>query len=556
MELLIHLGAKDFRGCLRDAIRYRQKTTFRCLRANLKGALLTSDELIQAVLNRDNELAAELLSLGVNVLESGVNRRPRESVLWAAAKTGNKAMILRYFTAGGQYNSFALHAAVRRALKCKDDMVVRLITQHRSPGPIDSDESMALVLSIQEMASSIIRILLGEAFEPHSSHCWPLTTALSAEPWVLESLLARGYTPNSEFWESLLEGFTVVDQGRYYKKRAVRQDLIEKIWSTFPLSTLNVESLVHIMGAAVKTGNCELIRKCLRAGVLVNSIIGTNTMGFKWTSLQLAVHWHLRQVARLLVDAGADVNSGPGQDSFHAATPLQYAAMQGDLEMAQFLISKGANVNAEGPLSNDGTALETAARNGRLDMVRLLLKDVNIQGEMRVQYIRSVLIATIEGNNAIATLLKKHGGWSEDDQQRMEAITPHRFQERTQALILVGDESNDESTEERNRSSSPEHELSKVKAIEGHDDADGEYAKSNLSENFSTDYVHDGHGVSEIRVAVSVEPEEGIGTSRTGVSSLSHNIESLKPGQGTHISEETTESEYMGAENCTQPLGI
>ncbi|KIM99775.1 hypothetical protein OIDMADRAFT_126174, partial [Oidiodendron maius Zn] len=132
-------------------------------------------------------------------------------------------------------------------------------------------------------------------------------------------------------------------------------------------------------------------------------------MGFKWTSLQLAVHWRLGQVARLLVDAGADVNSGPVKNSFHAATPLQYAAMQGDLEMAQFLISKGANVNAEGPLSGDGTALETAARYGRLDMVRLLLKEVNIQGEMRVQYIKSALYATIEGNNAIATLLTKHG---------------------------------------------------------------------------------------------------------------------------------------------------
>jgi ankyrin repeat protein len=47
--------------------------------------------------------------------------------------------------------------------------------------------------------------------------------------------------------------------------------------------------------------------------------------------------------------------------------------MRGHINLVQFLLEQGAQVNAEGAQINGRTALEGAAENGHLDTVQLLL---------------------------------------------------------------------------------------------------------------------------------------------------------------------------------------
>jgi len=73
--------------------------------------------------------------------------------------------------------------------------------------------------------------------------------------------------------------------------------------------------------------------------------------------------------ARMLVDKGSDVNAKSSADM----TPLLVAvSVHGNTATVRYLIEKGADVKAIGPLGSD--ALQTAAFKGDVEMLRLLLK--------------------------------------------------------------------------------------------------------------------------------------------------------------------------------------
>lgn len=74
-----------------------------------------------------------------------------------------------------------------------------------------------------------------------------------------------------------------------------------------------------------------------------------------------------RETAALLIERGVDVNAGP----FRRQTALHEACYQGHLEMARFLLERGAD-----PTIRDGewnsTAVGWAAEGRRQDVVALL----------------------------------------------------------------------------------------------------------------------------------------------------------------------------------------
>ncbi|KAH8834360.1 ankyrin repeat-containing domain protein [Flagelloscypha sp. PMI_526] len=83
------------------------------------------------------------------------------------------------------------------------------------------------------------------------------------------------------------------------------------------------------------------------------------------------------EVVQFIVDNGADINATGGA----YGTALQAAAEGRSLEVVELLVEKGADVNARGDY---GTALQSAARWGSLKMVQYLVEkgaDVNAMGE-------------------------------------------------------------------------------------------------------------------------------------------------------------------------------
>lgn len=86
-----------------------------------------------------------------------------------------------------------------------------------------------------------------------------------------------------------------------------------------------------------------------------------------WTALHLNFG-HL-EIVKLTLDRGADIDA-VSKNKF-SATPLQGAAAMENLELAQLLIARGANVNCRG---EEGVSpLHEAAGSGQIELAKLLL---------------------------------------------------------------------------------------------------------------------------------------------------------------------------------------
>jgi len=96
---------------------------------------------------------------------------------------------------------------------------------------------------------------------------------------------------------------------------------------------------------AASQGNLRAVKRLLDAGVDVNATyIASGTPGSGATPLHIAVLCDQREMAAFLVTRQADLNAR-AKDK-HGGTPLHWAAALGRLEMAKRLIKAGADVNA------------------------------------------------------------------------------------------------------------------------------------------------------------------------------------------------------------------
>jgi len=91
------------------------------------------------------------------------------------------------------------------------------------------------------------------------------------------------------------------------------------------------------------------------------------------TPLHIAAKRGEMDLARLLIEHGADVNARIEQQDKAGITPLHVAVEAGHKDLARFLIAKGADVNADAHA--DGRPIDTAAYDGDKDMVELLISN-------------------------------------------------------------------------------------------------------------------------------------------------------------------------------------
>ena len=112
----------------------------------------------------------------------------------------------------------------------------------------------------------------------------------------------------------------------------------------------------------------------------------------------MAVLKGYQPIVERLLAAGAPLN----HDGW---TPLMYAAFQGQTDIARLLIDRGADINQRAP--NLATALMFAARNGHIDIVKLLLDrgaDANVVNDQN----RTAHSWALENSNTdIAELLER-----------------------------------------------------------------------------------------------------------------------------------------------------
>ena len=121
--------------------------------------------------------------------------------------------------------------------------------------------------------------------------------------------------------------------------------------------------------------------------------------------LGLATFFGHRETAVLLISAGADVNAAAKNDM--RVTALHAAAASRQLEIARLLIERGADVNAR--QQAEFTPLHEAAASGQLEFAELLLThgaDVKAKSDAGKTPLALALDA---GRTEMATLLRKHG---------------------------------------------------------------------------------------------------------------------------------------------------
>ncbi|KAI7781017.1 hypothetical protein LA080_015360 [Diaporthe eres] len=198
--------------------------------------------------------------------------------------------------------------------------------------------------------------------------------------------------------------------------------------------------------AAAEIGDYTLVCMLMEVDPDVNRpALGDNGM----TALQAICAWDpirreerqkKEKIIALLLDNGAEVNA----TNAHGHTALFYAAQLGDLSSAFSLLKHGADVNVAGREFSiwAGTALDTAARNGRLDMVEFLLNANALSSSAcsdGKDYDRAIQLAREWGHCVVSELICKHSadrkkGWTAPREQEVE--TRNAREHTPQALSL------------------------------------------------------------------------------------------------------------------------
>lgn len=158
---------------------------------------------------------------------------------------------------------------------------------------------------------------------------------------------------------------------------------------------------------AVQAGNLSAVRAFLKHGTDINLRDDKNH-----TPLYTAVFWEHIEIARFLIEEGADINP---QSISIGHTPLHIAAGRGYREIADLLIKQGADVNKRNAVGD--TPLHMAARRGCIEIMLLLIeKGVDVNA-IDIVARTPIMLAAENGRPNAVRLLQQHG-----------AVLPEGFQ--------------------------------------------------------------------------------------------------------------------------------
>jgi len=154
-------------------------------------------------------------------------------------------------------------------------------------------------------------------------------------------------------------------------------ELLPPTASEITLPTTKPQEPITDIWAAASQGNLKVVKLHLADGTDIDTaFIAPGIPASGATPLHIAVLSDQREVARFLIDKGANINA-PAKDEY-GGTPLHWAAALGRVEIARQLIDAGANVNLRdknGYTPLDATTYEQFSESkSRLAIAELLRK--------------------------------------------------------------------------------------------------------------------------------------------------------------------------------------
>lgn len=405
----------------------------------------------------------------------------KESILGAAIRTLQFDLVSRIMESDRtRYDPWAVCAAVWIATRSKDiKLVDRLLSRRKLSLPEnDLIEGTALGIAITAEDWAILELFHAYKLLPASALYMGYKAELEES---LESWAGKGGWW-SEFGSShTLESYTLLQIAGFGKNKAITKRLFElghklvpqDLVSAIEADDMNLMTIYVDFGADLNEPVCPYETQYGR----------TASLNSRTTLLEIAIKRGRMAIARRLVETGADVNGEPicqpcrvatdrCYEYFSGRTPVQAAVEQGDLEMIEFLLSKGAWVNAPAALHmgatalqiasikgyigiarrllaekadcnaqaapyHGRTALEAAAEHGRIEMIQILLNwGVRTEGAGSRQYYRAIKFAERECHYAAGNLLRKHREWTDEDhrlyeeQDLIEGLTEAEAEER------------------------------------------------------------------------------------------------------------------------------
>jgi len=152
---------------------------------------------------------------------------------------------------------------------------------------------------------------------------------------------------------------------------------IRKVWNCLAIFVLACGFVACGVSDPTEKAQYELMRAITRgdsayaARLLVTPGLDVNwqAKGVGPTPLSAAIQAHQLDIAKLLIARDADPNI-PGREGY---TALQSAASDGDIDAARLLLEAGADVNAV-HTRYGYTPLAVAVLNGHAEIVRMLLR--------------------------------------------------------------------------------------------------------------------------------------------------------------------------------------
>ncbi|KAM0289736.1 hypothetical protein ACHAO9_005610 [Fusarium lateritium] len=166
--------------------------------------------------------------------------------------------------------------------------------------------------------------------------------------------------------------------------------ILEAMWE-YTSGSISPEALDESLYEATDNESQRTIELLLRYGA------SANATGEEYgNALTAAAYDGTIDIIKMLLDAGADINSPDGW-------ALQHAAGEGHVDVVNLLLERGANVNACSSHSNmpQGTALQAAVESGQSDIVDILLEhgaDPNLGGG---EFTHPIIAAASKGEEAI-----------------------------------------------------------------------------------------------------------------------------------------------------------
>ena len=263
------------------------------------------------------------------LLKSGASLT--SSTLRYAVKSQNNDLIRLLVESGADINSIGPHeiTALSVAIELRDDQMIRFLEDQGASFINQSEEHYSAAIQAASKAGNIQfferLIQLGSRVSPEDLGCALLIAIIDGRDQVVEKFIDAGADVNCcSYWccdQAHLDGSLC--------------EALKQRKGSLALSLLNADANPNLSDAtfqlAAEWGNRSVIKALIFAGGDIN------LSNKEDTALTIAVKRHDLELIEFLLASGAEINSTP--------SPLEAAAEMGDIDMAQYLIDQGADPN-------------------------------------------------------------------------------------------------------------------------------------------------------------------------------------------------------------------